>query len=226
MVVGRGGRPGWDKHGAETGPFSHLTLDLGLPGIQGVALSAPLCVPGPSPRPPRGTLTCSAPEPGTRVPSQLACVPGARQADLHLRSQAGSPGRERPASTSAPLPPHTPHLPCSDRRLPPAAALTSPAPGPESLRPPGTQSNGNAAAGAVPQLGGRGVSMTPILGLGQMEGKSHLGVGCLPPEPQEEPALPSFPSIPHPLLRLLGWGQSLNTLSQYFLSPCSGLGVV
>ena len=68
--------------------------------------------------------------------------------------------------------------------------------------------------------------MTPILGLGQMEGKSHLGVGCLPPEPQEEPALPSFPSIPHPLLRLLGWGQSLNTLSQYFLSPCSGLGVV
>ena len=74
----------------------------------------------------------------------------------------------------------------------------SPAPGPESLRPPGTQSNGNAAAGAVPQLGGRGVSVTPVLGLGQIEGKSRLGVGCLPPEPQEEPALPSFPSIALP----------------------------
>lgn len=193
--MGRGGRPGWDKHRAEIGPFSHLTLDLGVPGIQEVALSAPLCVPSPSPRHP--------PHP-TQRDSHLLCS-GAwntRTVSTSLRpwSQAGSPGRERPASTSAPLPPHTPHLPCSDRRLPPAAALASPAPGPESLRPPGTQSNGNAAAGAVPQLGGWGVgvSVTPVLGLGQMEGKSRLGVGCLPPEPQEEPALPSFPSIPPP----------------------------
>lgn len=160
---------------------------------------------------PQHPTLCPRPLPKTPPPPQrdshLLCS-GAwntRTVSTSLRpwSQAGSPGRERPASTSAPLPPHTPHLPClpcSDRRLPPAAALASPAPGPESLRPPGTQSNGNAAAGAVPQLGGwgAGVSVTPVLGLGQMEGKSRLGVGCLPPEPQEEPALPSFPSIPPP----------------------------
>ena len=188
-------------------------LRPGPPWDSGGGPQRPTVCPTPPPRPPRRTLTCSAPEPGTCAPSGLASQEPGRQVA----------SGERPARTSAPLPLTPPHLPCSDRRLPPAAALASPAPGPASLRPPGTQSNGNAAAGAVPQLAGRGVSVTPVLGLGQMEGKGCLGLGAsLLGLRKSQPCLPSLPS-PH----LPGEaGQSLNTLNQYFLSPYSGLGVV
>lgn len=106
---------------------------------------------------------CPTPLQDPQVDSHLLCS-GA--GTLHgLYSHPWSLGRQwggrRLAHISAPLPPHTPHLPCSNRRLPLAAAPACPSLWPcEARGPRDGELNGNAAARAVPMgqspwLGGR-----------------------------------------------------------------------
>lgn len=113
---------------AEAGPFSHLTsLQSWVSLERGVAPSVPLQARHPPP-----FKTPKSPEGWVDRASG-----GGR-----LESQHPSPD--------------TPHLPCSDRRLPLAAAPAFPSPRPcKPEAPRDGEWNGNAIAGAVPWLRGR-----------------------------------------------------------------------
>lgn len=149
---------------------------------------------------PQRPTVCPTPPKTPQKDSHLLCsgardtrtvwtgIPGARQ--------AGSQWGKACPHLGTP-PPHTPHLPCSDRRLPPAAALL-PSPWPCKPEAPRDAVERKRCSWGSPTAGRKRGLSDPRSGTWTNGRKELPRVGCLPPGPQEEPALPSFPSIPPP----------------------------
>ena len=179
----------------------------------------PHSVPDPPSRPPGGLLPTLLGSWGSAQPLLASLEPGQTVW-----------GGGRLACISAPLPLHTPPPALfqpqassgSCTRLPQPLALRGP-------RPQGRRVERKCCrkccSWGSPRgwEGGRGVSVTPILGPGQMEATQLPRARSPHPGPQEEPAptpalqVPSFPSIPS------SRGQSLY---RYFLSTYSALEIV
>ena len=181
------GCPRRDKHGAETGPLSHLTLDLGLPGIQGVALSAPLCAQPPPKTPQKDShLLCSR---AWDMLTVWTCIPGARQ--------AGSQWGKACPHLGTP-PPHTPPPALFRPQASSGSCTRLPSPWPCKPEAPRDAVERKCCSWGSPTAGRKRGLSDPRPGTWTNGRKELPRIGCLPPGPQEEPALPSFPSIPPP----------------------------